>query len=169
MPHIVQESIAESHVSPEAAASKIEVDEKYQVEQQLLKEVKTENAMGEPAPSASAALTDHAPAATHNTLRSPATAETRPTDRLHSGGHDSRDVSPMSQPINPAVTQPTVTTGVASSAVPETSAPLSTPQQEPVASSSSSKSPSTPTDKKSKRASGFFGRLKNKFHHSDKK
>ena len=169
VPHIVQESIAESHVSPEAAASKIEVDEKYQVEQQILKEVKTENAMGEPAPSASAALTDHAPAATHNTLRSPATAETRPTDRLHSGGHDSRDVSPMSQPINPAVTQPTVTTGVASSAVPETSAPLSTPQQEPVASSSSSKSPSTPTDKKSKRASGFFGRLKNKFHHSDKK
>lgn len=169
VPHIVQESIAKSHVSPEAAASKIEVDEKYQVEQQFLKKVKTENAMGEPAPSASAALTDHAPAATQNTLRSPATAETRPTDRLHSGGHDSRDVSPMSQPINPAVTQPTVTTGVASSAVPETSAPPSTPQQEPVASSSSSKSPSTPTDKKSKRASGFFGRLKNKFHHSDKK
>lgn len=169
VPHIVQDSIAESPVSPEAAASKIEVDEEYQVEQQLLKEVKAEDALGEPAPAASAALTDHAPAATHNTLRSPATVETRPTDRLHSGGHDSRDVSPMSQPINPAVTKPTVTTGVASSAVPETSAPPSTPQQEPVASSSSSKSPSTPTDKKSKRASGFFGRLKNKFHHSDKK
>lgn len=169
VPHIVQESIAKSNVSPEAAASKIKVDEKYQAEQQLLKEVKTENALGEPAPSESAALTDHAPAATHNTLRSPATVETRPTDRLHSGGHDSRDVSPMSQPINPAVTQPTVTTGVASSAVPESSAPPSTPQQEPVPSSSSSKSPSTPTDKKSKRASGFFGRLKNKFHHSDKK
>lgn len=169
VPRIVQESIAESHVSPEAAASQIEVDEKYQVEQQLLKEVKAEDAFGEPAPSVSAALTDHAPAATHNTLRSPATVETRPTDRLHSGGHDSRDVSPMSQPINPAVTQPTVTTGVASSAIPETSAPPSTPQQEPVASSSSSKSPSTPTDKKSKRASGFFGRLKNKFHHSEKK
>lgn len=169
VPRIVQESIAESHVSPEAAASQIEVDEKYQVEQQLLKEVKAEDASGEPAPSVSAALTDHAPAATHNTLRSPATVETRPTDRLHSGGHDSRDVSPMSQPINPAVTQPTVTTGVASSAIPETSAPPSTPQQEPVASSSSSKSPSTPTDKKSKRASGFFGRLKNKFHHSEKK
>lgn len=169
VPHIVQESIAESHVSPEAAASKIKVDEKYQVEQQLLEEVEAENALGEPAPSASAALTDHVPAATHNTLRSPATVESRPTDRLHSGGHDSRDVSPMSQPINPPVTQPTVTTGVASSSVPETSALPSTPQQEPVASSSSSKSPSTPTDKKSKRASGFFGRLKNKFHHSDKK
>lgn len=166
VPHIVQESIAEANVSPEAAASKIEVDEKYQVEQQLLKEVKAEDALGEPAPSASAALIDHAPATTQ---RSPATAETRPTDRSHSGGHDSRDVSPMSQPINPAVTQPTLTTGVASSAVPETSAPPSTPRQEPVASSSSSKSPSTPTDKKSKRASGFFGRLKNKFHHSDKK
>lgn len=62
-------------------------------------------------------------AATHNTLRSPATVETRLKDRLHSGGPDSRDVSPMSQPINLAVTQPTVTTGVASSAVPETSAP----------------------------------------------
>lgn len=169
VPRIVQESIAESHVSPGAAASQIEVDEKYQVEQQLLKEVKAEDASGEPAPSVSAALNDHAPTAPHDTLRSPATVETRPTDRLHSGGHDSRDVSPMSQPINPAVAQPTVTTGVASSAIPETSAPPSTPQQEPVASSSSSKSPSTPTDKKSKRASGFFGRLKNKFHHSDKK
>ena len=169
VPHIVQQSIAESHESPEAAASNIQVDEKYQVEQQLLKEVKTVNALGEPAPSASAALTDHAPAATNDTLRSPATLETRPTDRLHGGGHDSRDVSPLSHPINPAVSQPTVTTGVASSTVPETSAPPSTPKQDPVPSSSSSKSPSTPTDKKSKRASGFFGRLKNKFHHSDKK
>lgn len=169
VPHIVQESIAKSHTSPEAAANKIQVDEKYQVEQELLKEVKTENSLGEPAPSASAALTDHAPAATNDTLRSPATLETRPTDRLQSVGHDSRDVSPMSHPINPAVNQPTVTTGVASSAIPETSAPPSTPKQDPVPSSSSSKSPSTPTDKKSKRASGFFGRLKNKFHHSDKK
>lgn len=169
VPHIVQESIAESHESPEAAANKIQVDEKYQVEQQLLKEVKTEDALGEPAPSASAALTDHAPAATNDTLRSPATLETQPTDRLQSGRHDSRDVSPMSHPINPDVSQPRVTTGAASSTVPETSAPPSTPKQDPVPSSSSSKSPSTPTDKKSKRASGFFGRLKNKFHHSDKK
>lgn len=169
VPHIVQESIVQSHESPEAAASKIMVDEKYQVEQQLLKEVKTENALGEPAPSASVTLADHAPAATNDTLRSPASLDTRPTDRLHSGGHDSRDVSPMSHPINPAVTQPTVTTGVASMAVPETSAPPSTPKQDPVPSLSSSKSPSTPTDKKTKRASGFFGRLKNKFHHSDKK
>ena len=169
VPYIVQESIAESREPPEAAASQIKVDEKYQVEEQLLKEVKTENALGEPAPSASAALTDHAPAATNDSLRSPATLDTRPTDTLHSGGHDSRDVSPMSHPINPAIGQPTVTTGVASSAVPETSAPPSTPKQDPVPSSSSSKSPSTPTDKKSKRASGFFGRLKNKFHHSDKK
>lgn len=61
VPHIVQESIlAESHVSPETAANKTEVDEKYEVEQQLLKEVKAENALGEPVPSASAALTDHA-------------------------------------------------------------------------------------------------------------
>lgn len=169
VPHIVQDSIAKSNVSPEAPANKIKVDEGYQVEHQPLDEVKAENALGEPAPSTNAVLTDHTPATTHNTLRSPATVETRPTDRLHSGGHDSRDISPLSQPINPAVTPSTMTTGVASSAVTESSAPPSTTQQEPAASSSSSKSPSTPTDKKSKRASGFFGRLKNKFHHSDKK
>lgn len=64
VPDVVQKSIAQAHQSPEAAGSESMVDEKTAVERELLKEVKTKNAIGEPAPSSSAALVDRAPSAT---------------------------------------------------------------------------------------------------------
>ena len=181
VPDVVQESIAASHSSPEAAGSKIKVDEKYQVEKELLAEVKEENAAGEPAPSSTAGLVASAPSATK--AASPgaiaaATPSTRPEEQTGSYPRiDSRDISPMSHPIKPPQTQPTVTTGVGSSTIPETSQPLASrpeKQIQPSSSSSSSKpaqsttSASASTDKKSKRASGFFGKLKQKFSDKDK-
>lgn len=181
VPDVVQESIAASAVSPEAAVSKIKVDEKSQVEQELLAEVKKENAVGEPAPSSAAALTASAPSATNATSKK-ASADAAPATgpAEHTGSHprlDSRDISPMSHPVKPSQTQPTVTTGVGSSTTSQTSQPVtSTPQKlTPPTSSSSSSKPaqgttvaSASTDKKSKRASGFFGKLKQKFSDKDK-
>lgn len=64
VPDVVQESIAESHFSPEAAGSMTMVGEKSVMEEELLKKVPTENATGLPAPTASAALAESAPAPT---------------------------------------------------------------------------------------------------------
>jgi hypothetical protein len=64
VPDVVQESIAASHQSPEAAASSEAVAEKSAVEAELLKKVPHEDMGGEPAPSLGAALTETAPAAT---------------------------------------------------------------------------------------------------------
>ena len=64
VPDVVQESIAESHQSPEAAANPVAVEEKNMVEEELLMKVKTEEGLGEPAPSSSPALAETAPTAT---------------------------------------------------------------------------------------------------------
>lgn len=181
VPDVVQKSIAASHLSPEAAGSKIKVDEKYQVEKALLAEVKKENAAGEPAPSSTAALTATAPSATNAASAKAATAATPATKPMDQAGPsprlDSRDISPMSHPTNPSQTQPTVTTGVGSSTTPQSSQPVESTPQKQTQPASSSMSPrpaqgttpaSASTDKKSKRASGFFGKLKQKFSDKDK-
>ncbi|KAL8695212.1 MAG: hypothetical protein Q9218_000250 [Villophora microphyllina] len=72
VPDVVQESIAESHVSPEAAGNKTMVGEKRAMEDELLNKVPTEDAAGEPAPTASAALTESAPAPTDTQTTTPA-------------------------------------------------------------------------------------------------
>ncbi|KAL9025461.1 MAG: hypothetical protein Q9196_005723 [Gyalolechia fulgens] len=72
VPDVVQESIAKSHVSPEAAGDKTMVDEKSAMEDELLKKVPTENTSGQPAPAVSAALAESAPAPTDT--RNPASA-----------------------------------------------------------------------------------------------
>ena len=100
---------------------------------------------------------------------------------------DSRDVSPMSRGLgSSSQTQPMVTTGVGSSTAPATSeTATSTPAQKkpealkpaapsvssPMSTKSGESSASASADKKSKRASGFFGKLKQKFssHDKDKK
>ena len=184
VPDVVQESITESHQSPEAAGNKTLVGEKSAMEKELLSEVKTKDDVGEPAPSTSAALAETAPAPTgaENVPPSipkesaPLTTAAAPAQTPAAGNSmkqavqsqpDSRDISPMSKPIKQTQNQaqPTVTTGVGSSAAPQTS-------QQPdkavsAAKSSPAASSSTPAEKKSKRASGFFGKLKSKF--SDKK
>ncbi|KAL8928615.1 MAG: hypothetical protein Q9208_001849 [Pyrenodesmia sp. 3 TL-2023] len=223
VPDVVQESIAVSHVSPEAAGDKAMVGEKSAMEAELLQKVPTENAAGQPAPIASAALTESAPAptgaqsatpaatygqspgtamATHSDAPSnetvPATsattskgaksfptkssappavieptttsqtamttaappAATPATEQAARKSNDySREVSPMTKTGQQET--PTVTTGLASS----TTAPASqaTPPKASV-------SPThTSTDKKEKRRSGFFGKLRAKFSDKDKK
>ena len=241
VPDVVQESITESHQSPEAAASKAIVGEKSAMESELLHKVKPENDVGEPAPSASAALTETAPTATSSstpaaaanaTAKSVQAAEpssnaaaaaelsgakafhaplaststpAQPTFQSAMSGavkqsqaaSDSRDVSPMSHPTTTGQTQPAVTTGVGSSTAPQTStaSPKAADSPDP-ASSKAASSPnpaqsqaasspnpstvtnastagastaSTSTDKKAKRASGFFGRIKSRFSDKDKK
>ena len=193
VPDVVQESIAESHQSPEAAADKTMVEEKREMEQQLLKEVPKEEDVGEPAPSSTAALAETAPAPTSNEKVSPVTNGSAPMTTAAAPAQtpatgnamkqavqnqpDSRDISPMSKPVNATQTQtqpqPSVTTGVGASSAPTTSRPTpQTPDKTPAAAKQSPASTSTAsasTDKKSKRASGFFGKLKAKFSDKDKK
>ena len=184
VPDIVQESIAESHQSPEAAGDKRMVEEKSAMEKELLSDVKREDDVGEPAPSSSAALAETAPAPIKSENvpppiskdPAPLTTAAAPAQTPATGNSmkqavqsqpDSRDISPMSKPIKQTQnqTQPTVTTGVGSSATPQTS--QQPDKAVPAAKSSPAASSSTATDKKAKRASGFFGKLKSKF--SDKK
>lgn len=195
VPDVVQESIAESHQAPEAAASEEMVGEKGVVEQELLRNVKREDASGEPAPSASAALSETAP-----TTKTTTTALSENTDGLAAPAsapatvpavsnafkqaarprEDSREVSPMSHgPATSTQPQPMVTSGVGSSTVPQVSqatAGPATPQKtttpsktSPMSNRTGESSASGNTDKKSRRASGFFGKLKAKFHDKDKK
>ena len=58
VPEPVKESIAEAHEPAEAAASPEAVEEKKAVEQELLAEVKTTEATGEPAPTVAAVATE---------------------------------------------------------------------------------------------------------------
>lgn len=184
VPDVVQESITESHQSPEAAGDKAMVGEKSAMEKELLSEVKREDDVGEPAPSSSAALVETAPAPTGSENApppiskdsAPITTAAAPAQTPAAGSSmkqavqsqpDSRDISPMTKPIKQTQnqSQPTVTTGVGSSNTPQTSQKpdkaVEAAKPSPAASSSAA------TDKKAKRASGFFGKLKSKF--SDKK
>lgn len=211
VPDVVQKSITESHQSPEAAAGEGMVQEKKNVEAELLKGTQLEESAGEPAPTASAALTGFAPAATSNSAtpdtltpaqlnKSVNTSETQsPTvDTLHPRSAttnttaivseplastsaavpattpeaekvtkqqiDSRDVSPMTRPAE-SQAQPTATTGIASSSIPQTSKP--TTSKPGASKEAASPAASSGTDKKEKRKSGFFGKLKQRF--ADKK
>lgn len=176
VPDVVQESITEAHQSPEAAASKNMVGEKSAVERELLQKAPVENMAGEPAPSSSAVLSSTAPASTTSqakdtdkaapvtTAAAPAQPKTAVTAMKRAAKEpppESRDISPMSQPKTTNQTQPIVTTGVASSTAPQTSKP-SNAAPNPAASSAAA------TDKKAKRGSGFFGKIKSKFSDKDK-
>ncbi|KAL9122463.1 MAG: hypothetical protein Q9187_000973, partial [Circinaria calcarea] len=244
VPDIVQQSIAEAHQSPEAATSAEMVGEKSAVEAEILQRVKTEEAIGEPAPAMSAALSESAPAPTmipsKADLNAPASTsmsqepgsdapvatsnaydkgldapavipissardlEPPPSSSVKSGpglaapaaapattpaaenafhqAIDSRDVSPMSRgPTTSSQAQPTVTSGLDSSVAPQISQadpPVTQPKAEepktaipaqasPMSNKNGESSAGVSADKKSKRASGFFGKLKQKFHHKD--
>ena len=221
VPDIVQESIAESHQSPEAATNTTMVSDKSAVEAELLQEVKTENAVGEPAPSSSAALIETAPTASKpapNTLDASNAADTQSgiaapsaidipvinapstndtpqeidapnandaskteSATTRSAGrkpamadalknrNDSRDISPMSHPVQPSQTGPSVTTGVGTSSAPQISKPNPVPSSSTARPVQATSEASASSDKKSKRASGFFGKLRSKFSDKDKK
>ena len=217
VPDVVQESIANSYVSPEAAGNEEAVIEKGAVESELMKKISPSDTIGEPAPSSSAALAATAPAPTFpdntpveaalaqksqapttsdksltspttapatnpNMLAAPASApakipaQTSMASAQTKNRADSRDISPMTRSggtQTEAQTQPSVTTGVASSTTPKISEPAATtsttPQKElpkSLASQGSvtaSASSGGKEEKKHKRASGFFGKLKAKF------
>lgn len=152
VPEEVTASQKEAQFAPEAAANAEAVDEKKEVEEELLQKVPESNATGEPAPTASAAAATTAPAATENATSSgapqlgdptagvaalsmddksrdqpPQVAEASTTEESkpaeESKPLDSRDVSPMSKsPTN----QP-----AAPAAATET-APTPRPQKEAV-------------------------------------
>ena len=198
VPDTVQQSIAEAHQSPEAAANPVAVEEKSMVEDELRKKVRTEEAFGEPAPSSSPALAQTAPAATgaaapitstrSGGLAAPASAPaSTPTTKVaETQAVESRDVSPMSKSPTTTQTQPIVTSGVGQSAAPPISqgpssipaavtpskptAKVATPSKPTPGSSKAGDSPAsgTTSDKKKKRSS-FFGKLKEKFSDKDKK
>jgi hypothetical protein len=165
VPEVVKESIVASHQGPEATTNSEAVAEKAEVEQELLKSVKTEEGSGTPAPGTSVATYEKAPASTP--LKSAA----------DSSFIDSANVSPKTQAATPA--HPIVTTGVASTAIPTESgskAPETPAKDTPVTGGESSTPASavtadsestTTTDKKKKRRS-FFGLIKSKISHKDK-
>ena len=173
VPDVVQESIADSHTAPEAASSSAMVGEKAAMENELLKDVKTVDSAGEPAPSSSAAMIDTVPAATGSTS-APVTTAAAPAQTpvgqsamaqaVKEQQPESRDISPMSHPAGAGQGQPTVTTGVGSSTTPSQSTAAGASASSPVSKSSAGAG----TDKKSKRSSGFFGKIKEKLKHHDK-
>jgi len=155
VPEVVKESLSQAHQSPEAAASPEAVEEKKEVERELLQEVKATDAVGEPAPTLAAATSPTAPAATGTDSKTLESA-TKPDA--------SGDVSPVGKEPNAtaaAPSSPIVSTGVAES----TTSAVSTPQKPTTPASSAASSPADPNgtkDKKKKKRMSFFGKLKDK-------
>lgn len=148
VPTEVKESIAEAGKSPEAAANTEAVQEKKAVENELLKEVKTVNATGEPAPK---------PA---ETKEEPATAAQDAPKVVEAPGV-AKDVPETSTPPN-GVNGATTTTENGAGASAPTTPSKSTKTADP-ATPNSGKS----DQKKKNRVSGFFGKLKSKISHKD--
>lgn len=148
VPEEVTASQKEAHVGPEAAANPEAVREKEKMEKELLRSVKPAQALGEPAPSKSAALTETAPAATGTTTTSASgapqladpVAGVTPLDLNSKDGLNASADSPAVPPtaranlapssdvlasgdVSPMTrpSDPIVTTGVASSTAPKQS------------------------------------------------
>lgn len=119
VPDVVQESITQSNQAPEAAANKGMVQEKANVEAELLKGQAPDESVGEPAPSTTAALTESAPAATTSSAQPDATTPAPMADK-------------SATPQAPTVNEPTGAT--ATSAEPSASTitdPRSIPSTDP--------------------------------------
>ncbi|KAF2186353.1 carbohydrate-binding module family 48 protein [Zopfia rhizophila CBS 207.26] len=181
VPGIVSESQKEAHASPEASANQEAVQEKKEVESELLKEVKKANEAGEPAPTATASTSETAPglaqdaladkkplesSSESDALNAPAAKPAEPETPAKPAA-DSRDISPMSkQPTTTEQSQPTVTTGVETSKTEAKTTPApETPKKETAESAKGTPDSvaSGATDKKKKRRS-IFGKLKDKLH-----
>ncbi|KAG9185824.1 hypothetical protein G6011_07155 [Alternaria panax] len=196
VPNVVAESQKEAHASPEAAANAEAVSEKRAVETELLNEVKSTDATGEPAPSATAlgshdaaaglsdeALVDSKPlksSSEPNALNAPASEPAQPPNAKPIDS--STDVAFNKQaPTTTEQTQPIVTTGVETSKTEATSsapaaqlAPESPARNlrkdsdvSPKGTPGSQSIASGADDKKKKRRS-FFGKIKDKLSSKDK-
>ena len=158
VPEVVRESFSQAHESPEAATSSEAVDEKKQVENELLKEVKAIDAAGEPAPTAAAALSETAPSMT-----APDSKNLKPEKAVEKAAEPSRDVSPMgrdSSTTAQAPSSPIVTTGVGESKTSTVSTPEKTAP--PASSAASSPADASNAAKEKKKRLSFFGKLKEK-------
>lgn len=100
VPDVVQESIAESNISPEAAGDKTMVGEKSAMEQELLDKVPTENAVGEPAPTSSAALTETAPVPTSSETATPAAATSQSSATNNTTTGESRPLASSTNEVS---------------------------------------------------------------------
>lgn len=179
VPEVVAESQKEAHVSPEAAANPEAVSEKKEVEAELLKEVKSTDATGEPAPTSATAaglsddaLVDSKPlksSSEPDALNAPAAAPAKaPTSKpIDSNTNVTFD---KSEPSTTEQTEPVVTTGAETTPVEATTTAPETPKKDarkdsdvsPKGTPGSQSLASGTEDKKKKRRS-IFGKLKDKF------
>lgn len=160
VPQIVKESIAEAHQNPEAAANKEAVEEKTAMENELQKTVPVEESAGAPAPTTTAATQATAPGAG---LAVPPidSTDVSPTSTPPPGRVGPTSAAPTSEPA-PTETQtaPVVTTGVATSETAAKSTPAEPAKQS--ANTSGAGEIHAKEEKKKKRKSGFFSKLKEK-------
>jgi hypothetical protein len=160
VPQIVKESIAESHQNPEATANKEAVEEKTAMESELQKTVAVEESAGAPAPTTTAATQATAPGAS---LAVPPidSNDVSPTSTPPPGRVAPTSAAPTSEPA-PTETQtaPVVTTGVATTETAAKSTPTEPAQQS--ANTSGAGEIHAKEEKKKKRLSGFFSKLKEK-------
>lgn len=163
VPEIVKESIAESNQAPEAAASEEAVEEKKAMESELQKTVAVEESAGAPAPTTTAATQPTAPG---TSLAVPPidSNDVSPTSTPPPGRVAPTSAAPTSAPA-PTETQtaPVVTTGVATSETAEKSTPSKpTEPAQQAANTSGAGELHAKEEKKKKRLSGFFSKLKEK-------
>jgi hypothetical protein len=180
VPQVVKDSLAEAHKDPEAAASEKAVEEKKELEQELQKTVDVEESAGAPAPTVTAATQPTAP---HLTVASGVDSSDVSPNSTPPPSRNAAAAIPTSQPKStenngPSVTTgvettstaqtttakpagPTVTTGAESAQAPATSdAKTAKPAQSPSTEGASTNGDKS--EKKKKRLSGFFSKLKEK-------
>ncbi|KAL1886197.1 hypothetical protein Plec18167_000126 [Paecilomyces lecythidis] len=164
VPGVVKNSLQEAHQSPEAAASIQAVEEKKEFEDELTQKVKPTDALGQPAPTESAATAAAAPAPTAITTQTESAVAAPATTAVANTQPGSSRVSPKTTPV-PGPGEPTVTTGVGEAKTTQVSegkgvadaGGASTSQNPPM------KETLREEPKKKKRSSGFFKKLKEKF------
>ncbi|MCJ1471544.1 hypothetical protein MMC13_000184 [Lambiella insularis] len=98
VPPVVQESMAKVHSNPEAAAYPEAVQEKSAMEAELLKKVPEKDMGGEPAPSASAALSETAPVPTMKSTETPLASNLKSTEQPLAAG-----IKSTQTPLAPAM------------------------------------------------------------------
>ncbi|KAL1961244.1 hypothetical protein VTO42DRAFT_3190 [Malbranchea cinnamomea] len=156
VPETVRDSISRAHTDPEAAANEEAVEEKKEMERELLHEVPVRNEPGTPAPITSAATTGTAPASTQPAVgaeqKLPGDISPK-TKEPALAGTTQPATSPAAGPPT-SQTQPTTATGPETSTAPQTSTAPET--------SRPAGEQTTEAGKKKKRLSGLFSKLKEK-------
>jgi hypothetical protein len=189
VPAVVKESISAAHQPAEASAAQEVVNEKRDMESELLRTVKPTDAVGEAAPTAAAATTETAPKATKEaaTLVSRTAASDAPTHaapyEAATPGVETTHPAPHASTEAPTTTATTATTaderdlspGSKEPTAPATPAKATTTGNTPTkgtgpaaagttttASATSSPASTATKDQKKKNRRSFFGKLKDK-------